>query len=132
MARRWVMVAAFLAMAAGGCQHCGERPRLFSRLRGEKAKPAEQCASPCVRPQCGCEEGGIGGAGGFGGVGGAGGGPIIYDGGITRPPNVMDLPSMPAPMPPASTIPGDMAKPGAADPSKGTEMSRQKSKANPF
>jgi hypothetical protein len=117
MALKRLIVAALLTVALAGCC-CRDRPGLLARLCGQKsATYRQQCPCPTAQP-CGCEQ--------------ETGAPVIYDGGITRPPNVQELPIQPQPLPPAPPLPGDQARPNPAEPSKGSEMNRQKAKSNEF
>jgi len=116
MVRKRMALAALALVATVGCCH-RDRPGLLGRIRGQSAATCqEQCPGGTGTFQpCGCER--------------EMGAPIIYDGGITRPPNVQEMPPY---IPPTATpMPGE-AKPGPAGPSKGSEMSRPKEKTNLF
>src|SRR5260370_37529570 len=90
MVRKRMALAALALVATVGCCH-RDRPGLLARIRGQSAAT---CQEPCpggtgTFQPCGCER--------------EMGAPIIYDGGITRPPNVQGTP--PCSPPPASPLP---------------------------
>src|SRR5262245_7994704 len=125
MVRTRLALAALLliAMTGTGCRHyCGQRCGLLARLKGRCATPQyEPASAPTFQPCC---------------EGATGGQPFGYPGAAGPIPNVTDMGTMPGSpqliTPPGSVVPGDQARPLPADPSKGAEMSRTKSKANPF